>query len=42
MRARNYVEAIMWHGGDAKKAKDNFYHLAKADRDAVVKFLESI
>ncbi|MDR3093941.1 MAG: c-type cytochrome [Bacteroidales bacterium] len=42
MRARNYVEAIMWHGGDAKKAKDYFYHLTKADRDALVKFLESI
>jgi CxxC motif-containing protein (DUF1111 family) len=42
MRARNYLEAIMWHGGDAKKSKDKFYNMSKEDRDALVKFLESI
>ena len=42
MRARNYTEAIMWHGGDAKFAKDKFRDLSKEDRDALVKFLESI
>ncbi|GHT08616.1 thiol oxidoreductase [Bacteroidia bacterium] len=42
MRARNYTEAIMWHGGDAKKSRDKFYNLSKEDRDALVKFLESI
>jgi CxxC motif-containing protein (DUF1111 family) len=42
MRARNYTEAIMWHGGDAKNAKEKFYNLPKEDRDALVKFLESI
>ena len=42
MRARNYVEAIMWHGGDAAKSRDNFRNLSKDDRDALVKFLEAI
>ena len=42
MRARNYVEAIMWHGGDAKVSKDKFHKLSKEDRDALVKFLQSI
>ncbi|MDR2423568.1 MAG: hypothetical protein LBD59_02450 [Prevotellaceae bacterium] len=42
MRARNYNEAILWHGGDAKTAKEKYRALPKTDRDAVVKFLESI
>ncbi|MFT3737755.1 MAG: di-heme oxidoredictase family protein [Breznakibacter sp.] len=42
MRARNYVEAIMWHGGDAAQTRSNFRTLSKKDRDALVKFLESL
>ena len=42
MRARNYIEAIMWHGGDAAEHREKFYNLPKEDRDAVVKFLEAI
>jgi CxxC motif-containing protein (DUF1111 family) len=42
MRARNYIEAIMWHGGDAKKSTEQFRALSKTDRDAIVKFLEAI
>jgi CxxC motif-containing protein (DUF1111 family) len=42
MRARNYTEAIMWHGGDAQNAKEKFRRLTKEERDAVVLFLESI
>ncbi len=45
-RARTVVEAIMWHGyskqSDAYRATEKFYQLKKADRDAVVKFIESI
>ena len=45
-RARTVVEAIMWHGyskeSDAYRATEEFYNLPKADRDAVVKFIESI
>ena len=45
-RARTVIEAILWHGyskqSDAYKATEKFYNLPKADRDAVVKFIESI
>lgn len=42
MRARNYTEAIMWHGGDGKYAREKYRQLSKADRDAIVEFLKSI
>ncbi|GHT72858.1 thiol oxidoreductase [Bacteroidia bacterium] len=42
MRARNYTEAIMWHGGDAKRSREKFYNMPKEDREALVKFLEAI
>ncbi len=42
MRARNYEEAIMWHKGQGKYSSDKFRILSKEDRDAVVKFLQSI
>ena len=42
MRARDEVEAIMWHKGQGKYSSDQFRKLDKADRDAVVKFLQSI
>ena len=45
-RARNVVEAIMWHGysaeSDAFYSAKQFYNLSKADRDAVVAFIEAI
>ena len=45
-RARTVLEAIMWHGyskeSDAYKSTEQFYNLPKADRDAVVRFIESI
>ena len=45
-RARTIIEAIMWHGyskqSDAYTSTEKFYNLKKADRDAVVKFIESI
>lgn len=42
MRARNYIEAIMWHGGDGQYARKKFYNLTKDERDAIVEFLKSI
>lgn len=42
MRARNYTEAIMWHGGDAKHTREKYRNLSKEDRDAIIQFLESI
>lgn len=44
-RARNTLEAIMWHGSkesDARWTVDNFRQLTKEERDAVVKFCEAI
>ena len=44
-RARTVVEAIMWHGAatsDARWTVEKFRALDKADRDAVVKFIEAI
>ncbi len=45
-RARNEIEAIMWHAyskkSDAYASTEKFYNLPKADRDAVVKFLRAI
>jgi CxxC motif-containing protein (DUF1111 family) len=41
-RARNATEAILWHGGEALRAREAFRNMPKADRDALLKFLESI
>ena len=44
-RARNVVEAIMWHGcpgSDARWTVEKFRQLSKSDRDAVVKFINAI
>ena len=45
-RARTVLEAIMWHGyskkSDGYRATEQFYNLPKADRDAIIKFIESI
>jgi CxxC motif-containing protein (DUF1111 family) len=41
-RARNLAEAILWHGGEAQKARDGFAALPAADRDRLIKFLESL
>ena len=41
-RARNVQEAILWHGGEAQAARDAFASMPKADRAALVKFVESL
>jgi CxxC motif-containing protein (DUF1111 family) len=41
-RARNATEAILWHGGEAERAREAFRNMPKADREALIKFLESI
>lgn len=44
-RARNVIEAIMWHGAkqsDARRSIEKFRQLNKEERDAVVKFINSI
>jgi CxxC motif-containing protein (DUF1111 family) len=41
-RARNLEEAILWHGGEAERARDNYAKLTRADRESLIKFLESL
>lgn len=41
-RARNFVEAIMWHGGEGEASRNIFKAMTKERRDALVKFLESL
>ncbi|MGF7009253.1 CxxC motif-containing protein (DUF1111 family) [Aminobacter sp. BE322] len=41
-RARNLTEAILWHGGEAQASRDRFATLPATDRDALIKFLESL
>ena len=41
-RARTATEAILWHGGEAGKARETFRNMPKDERDALVKFVESI
>ena len=45
-RARNVIEAIMWHGysreSDAYWCTEKFYNLSKEERDAVVEVIKSI
>lgn len=41
-RARGFNEAILWHGGEAEAAKQRYMNMSKADREAVIKFLESL
>jgi CxxC motif-containing protein (DUF1111 family) len=41
-RARNLVEAIAWHGGEAQASRDHFLAMNKGEREALLKFLESL
>ena len=41
-RARNFVEAIMWHGGEGEASKNLFKNMTKTERDALVRFLQSL
>ncbi len=41
-RARGFVEAILWHGGEAAASRQAFLAMSKTERDALVAFLESL
>ena len=41
-RARNLIEAILWHGGEAEASREYFRHLPRPEREALVQFLESL
>ncbi|MEX3314647.1 di-heme oxidoredictase family protein [Sulfitobacter sp. PS-8MA] len=41
-RARSLLEAVLWHGGEAQAARDAVVDMPKADRDALIRYLESL
>ena len=41
-RARNLMEAILWHGGEAERSRQTVLEMSKTERDALIAFLESL
>jgi len=41
-RARTFQEAILWHDGEAKKAKETYMNLKKEDRKELLEFLKEV
>lgn len=41
-RARGLLEAILWHGGEAQKARDAVVGMSKEEREALLAFLRSL
>ena len=41
-RARSLLEAILWHGGEAQKARERIVSMPAEDRNALIRFLESL
>ncbi len=41
-RARNLLEAVLWHGGEAQTARDAVVALSPQERAALIAFLESL
>lgn len=41
-RARNIAEAILWHDGEAVQAREEFRKMSREEREALLRFLESL
>ena len=41
-RASSVLEAILWHGGEAKLSQEAFINLSKHQRNALIEFVESL
>ena len=41
-RARSLTEAILWHGGEARRARDAFAALSRADRARLLAFVNAL
>ncbi|SEM29868.1 CxxC motif-containing protein, DUF1111 family [bacterium A37T11] len=41
-RARNLLEAILWHGGEAESSKETVRKMSASDREALLAFLNSL
>lgn len=41
-RARNLMEAVLWHGGEAEAARKRVLAMSKEERETLIAFLESL
>jgi CxxC motif-containing protein (DUF1111 family) len=41
-RARTLLEAVLWHGGEAKPARDRVVAMTPEERADLIRFLESL
>jgi CxxC motif-containing protein (DUF1111 family) len=41
-RARGVLEAVLWHGGEAERSKQRVLRMTRAQRRALVRFVESL
>jgi CxxC motif-containing protein (DUF1111 family) len=41
-RAKTFQEAILWHGGEATKAKENYVALNKKEKKLLIEFLKGL
>ncbi len=41
-RARNFMEAILWHGGEAEESANKVRNLNESERQKLIAFLESL
>ena len=41
-RARSLLEAILWHGGEAKRARERVRGFSAGERAALIAFLQSL
>ena len=41
-RARDIAEAILWHGGEGLEAREEFRKMSREEREALLRFLESL
>ena len=41
-RARNLLEAILWHGGEAESARERVVAMTPDERKVLIRFLESL
>jgi CxxC motif-containing protein (DUF1111 family) len=41
-RARNVIEAILWHGGEGRKSRNLFVALSQKEKEEIFEFLNSL
>ncbi len=41
-RAQSVLEAVLWHGGEASQVRERFIKLSKEEREALLRFVESL